>query len=1373
MHGLRILVYSVVSFACQRSSQIRLATALVILACAGITPPRPGFAQAVLGIYNQGGFQIANGQGAAVGAASPGDPIAIVGSGFGATQGSGYVLVSGSGGSFAPGVTADLKWSDTQIAFIFPILLPWGTYQLSLVAADGQNLGPYTLQIGANSATNPGAPAQIVIARPDVKSPANRSVTAGEAFDVKVTVEDAFGNITPQYRGTMSFHSSDDLATMEPVRSGPSIVRPRPINQVVAYVFTQADAGSKTFSVTYWTPGRQTFSTKDTANADLAQATSFLVASGPAAAITATISNDGLVGNSAIAGLPVTLSLVAKSSLGVTATGNDDSLVISTTDAAATDASSNLIGTKYTSALKAGVLSLSIDFRTPGPQQILVTDSSQPSLSPPAIPINVYPVFKLTQQAIAPQGTGIPLAVSAVDWNGNVLAKYAGVVQLVDDTLAPAFGPTYQFVPAKDQGMHVFTLPLGTTGFVGAEDVAFAQSLRGIYLSPADTSTVLPPLPLPAVPIGAAGLSINVNAPCAVGYPAWTACNQSELDLPSFSWGGLSGNGQGNAPYAGPNASAGGITTGYVLAPPPSYVMTVASPTVTLPVTCQLSMSKQLTTGPAFAGNEIGCFVKVQELTACDANPTNPPITFTQYNQFCWKDLASTTINFLVPQANWGTAQNYPNSGSVTFTLDQPMDVIQIVWDYSLGDSQVGESVLYGAPCVNGNAGCAQTTPLESVFAIGPIVVQVAPVAAIQLNIMPVAIMYQPPGGDSYQTYQVGASMTTSVISGSSSTKTQISNWGASQSVAYNFKENPSFTIPGTKFQIGGSGGISPTQSWSGSTQNITSTTNSNSESQVLSYQTNAAFSTAVNNVTAGKGDPNMLVPGYEPFWDDVFLLALYPQFEVWNFGGNWLWQLAAADVAAAYPATVTDLAACAVGTGWTLPPIFWVNSNTPLVVQPETCQQLLAMDPYYAWGQAAEPLDFSPIGPEKSSLTPVSNSNLATGTLAQTSTVSNSLTTSVTDTIGSSLIGSLSITIPFFGGGVTATSGETQSNTDKLSLTYDYKTDLKTGSSQQSGFYMHDEKNTEIADVFIDPRFNTYTFGIPQPTISQILPASGPMAGGASIAVCGLYFDAGAQAVAFPAAVAGQPLVDATITPLADPDIIGPFQIDANTPAGPSGSAMQPVPISVATSGGWSVASSTAQYTYLQGASSSGGFPSCPIPGQPSPQLHVPMPWQYRLEVHQTLPQNVDRATWIALTFLIRHGILAVAQPIDPDKAMTSEQQGTLTQAVFRHFGVVGQTPAAGSTRGTVLAEFGHTLLARIGPPSVDDVSAALARYTDGATVAEADRQDVGTAILRGLAADGTPLNLASPITTADYAKLALRFASALQHAPPLAVGQ
>ena len=242
MHGLRILLYSAVSFACQRRSLIRLATALVILACAGITPPRPGFAQAVLGIYNQGGFQIANGQGAAVGAASPGDPITIVGSGFGATQGSGYVLVSGSGGSFAPGVTADLKWSDTQIAFTFPILLPWGTYQLSLVAADGQNLGPYTLQIGANSATNPGAPAQIVIARPDVKSPANRSVTAGEAFDVKVTVEDAFGNITPQYRGTMSFHSSDGLATMEPVRSGPSIVRRRPINQVVAYVFTQADA---------------------------------------------------------------------------------------------------------------------------------------------------------------------------------------------------------------------------------------------------------------------------------------------------------------------------------------------------------------------------------------------------------------------------------------------------------------------------------------------------------------------------------------------------------------------------------------------------------------------------------------------------------------------------------------------------------------------------------------------------------------------------------------------------------------------------------------------------------------------------------------------------------------------------------------------------------------------------------------------------------------------------------------------------------------------------------------------------------------------------------------------------------------------------
>ena len=130
---------------------------------------------------------------------------------------------------------------------------------------------------------------------------------------------------------------------------------------------------------------------------------------------------------------------------------------------------------------------------------------------------------------------------------------------------------------------------------------------------------------------------------------------------------------------------------------------------------------------------------------------------------------------------------------------------------------------------------------------------------------MPVAIMYQPPGGDSYQSYQTGTSMTTAVTTGSSSTHTQITEWDYSQSVAYNLNVNYPKILG-----ITGAFGLTATQNWSGSTQNIVSSKQSNTELETLSYQVTAAFSTAVNNATSGKGDPNMLVPGYEPFWDDA-----------------------------------------------------------------------------------------------------------------------------------------------------------------------------------------------------------------------------------------------------------------------------------------------------------------------------------------------------------------------------------------------------------------------------------------------------------------------------------------------------------------------
>ncbi|HEX4959208.1 MAG TPA: hypothetical protein VF173_00115, partial [Thermoanaerobaculia bacterium] len=71
--------------------------------------------------------------------------------------------------------------------------------------------------------------------------------TAGVAFNVTVTAQDAFNNTTPAYTGTVHFTSTDGAATL-------------PSN----YTFTGGDAGVHVFSATLRTSGSRTITATDT-----------------------------------------------------------------------------------------------------------------------------------------------------------------------------------------------------------------------------------------------------------------------------------------------------------------------------------------------------------------------------------------------------------------------------------------------------------------------------------------------------------------------------------------------------------------------------------------------------------------------------------------------------------------------------------------------------------------------------------------------------------------------------------------------------------------------------------------------------------------------------------------------------------------------------------------------------------------------------------------------------------------------------------------------------------------------------------------------------------------------------------------------------
>jgi hypothetical protein len=78
------------------------------------------------------------------------------------------------------------------------------------------------------------------------------TAAVGTSESFTVTADDAYGNVATGYTGTVEFSSSDTAATLP--GSTP---------------FTAANAGTQTFSVTFGTPGTQSLTVTDTANASM------------------------------------------------------------------------------------------------------------------------------------------------------------------------------------------------------------------------------------------------------------------------------------------------------------------------------------------------------------------------------------------------------------------------------------------------------------------------------------------------------------------------------------------------------------------------------------------------------------------------------------------------------------------------------------------------------------------------------------------------------------------------------------------------------------------------------------------------------------------------------------------------------------------------------------------------------------------------------------------------------------------------------------------------------------------------------------------------------------------------------------------------
>jgi hypothetical protein len=169
------------------------------------------------------------------------------------------------------------------------------------------------------------------------------STTAGSAFSITVSALDGSGQVNPNYMGPITFASTDPLAGLP-----------------ATYMFTSADQGVHTFTVTLKRAGAQTIGALDaTAGAATvsvaAAAASAFVISGP---------------SSVASGTAFSITVTAVDAYGNVATGYTGTVHFSSSDRSA-----NLPANYTFTAADSGTHTFSVKLKTKGTQQITVTDT--------------------------------------------------------------------------------------------------------------------------------------------------------------------------------------------------------------------------------------------------------------------------------------------------------------------------------------------------------------------------------------------------------------------------------------------------------------------------------------------------------------------------------------------------------------------------------------------------------------------------------------------------------------------------------------------------------------------------------------------------------------------------------------------------------------------------------------------------------------------------------------------------------------------------------------------------------------------------------------------------------------------------------------
>ncbi len=326
-----------------------------------------------------------------------------------------YTFLLGDGGTHV--FTATLKTAGTQ----------------SITAADSVATTVKGSKTGI--VVSPAATSKFKITAPG-------AVTAGGPFTFTVTGQDAYGNTTPAYAGTVHFTSGDPQAAL----SGD-------------YSFVPADKGVHTFTngATFFTAGTRALTATDTTATSItgqrgisvkAAAAQTLIVSGYPSPVTA--------------GTAHTVFVTAKDAFGNVATSYRGTIHFTSSDPQAG------LPADYTfTASDGGKHGFSVTLKTAGSRSITATDTAAASVAgtQPGIVVNPAKAVRLMVNApgSVTHGVAFVFTVTALDAFGNLATSYRGKVHFTSSDSAAVLPANYTFT-SVDAGVHSFSATLNTVG---------------------------------------------------------------------------------------------------------------------------------------------------------------------------------------------------------------------------------------------------------------------------------------------------------------------------------------------------------------------------------------------------------------------------------------------------------------------------------------------------------------------------------------------------------------------------------------------------------------------------------------------------------------------------------------------------------------------------------------------------------------------------------------------------------------------------------------------------------------------------------------------------------------------------------------------